>query len=116
LSFLHNCCVYYFNINIFINVNFLVTNYKSPDAARKQILQDWGSASVVYEKSFNVTLGLIKMEILDQNCPKTVDPKFPFNRPCEDPYTINDRLSDFSQWRGGFRKYQNYMIILLVIY
>ncbi|RIA86122.1 Metallo-peptidase family M12-domain-containing protein [Glomus cerebriforme] len=78
-----------------------VTNYNSPDAARKQILQDWGTASAVYEKTFNVTLGLITMEILDQNCPSTVDPNYPFNRQCDDSYTINDRLSDFSNWRGN---------------
>ncbi|CAI2188868.1 7272_t:CDS:10, partial [Funneliformis geosporum] len=77
-----------------------VGNYKSPDAARKQILQNWGTASAVYEKTFNVTLGLIKIEILPQQCPQTTDPAFPFNRQCEDKYTINDRLSDFSQWRG----------------
>ncbi|GES82535.1 zinc metalloprotease [Rhizophagus clarus] len=79
-----------------------VTNYNSPDAARKQILQDWGSASAVYEKTFNVTLGLIKMEILDQNCPQTPNSTYPFNRQCDDSYTINDRLNDFSQWRGTF--------------
>ncbi|CAG8613941.1 6033_t:CDS:10, partial [Funneliformis caledonium] len=77
-----------------------VDHYKSADAARKQILQNWGTASAVYERTFNVTLGLIKIEILPQLCPKTPDPAFPFNRPCEEKYTINDRLSDFSQWRG----------------
>ncbi|POG62407.1 hypothetical protein GLOIN_2v1485446 [Rhizophagus irregularis DAOM 181602=DAOM 197198] len=76
------------------------TNYNSPDAARKQILQDWGTASAVYEKTFNVTLGLIKIEILNKNCPTTPDPAYPFNRLCDESYTINDRLNDFSGWRG----------------
>ncbi|CAG8627135.1 6542_t:CDS:10, partial [Dentiscutata heterogama] len=75
-----------------------VQSYQSSDAARKQILSDWGSASAVYERTFNVTLGLIYIEIQDSNCPSTPNPAW--NRPCSDSYSISDRLSDFSQWRG----------------
>ncbi|CAG8501757.1 3164_t:CDS:10 [Acaulospora morrowiae] len=77
-----------------------VQSYSSPDAARKQILSDWGTASAVYERTFNVTLGLFNIVIQDQSCPKTVNQSVPWNRPCSDSYTIDDRLSDFSQWRG----------------
>ncbi|CAG8564596.1 7452_t:CDS:10 [Diversispora eburnea] len=69
-------------------------------AARTQILKDWTTASAVYEASFNVTLGLIKIEIQDQTCPTTVNQSIPWNRPCSTDYSINTRLSDFSKWRG----------------
>ncbi|CAG8565711.1 12531_t:CDS:10 [Cetraspora pellucida] len=75
-----------------------VESYKSSDAARQQILSDWGTASAVYERTFNVTLGLIYIEIQDSTCPSTPNPTW--NRPCSDSYSISDRLSDFSQWRG----------------
>ncbi|CAG8846386.1 15356_t:CDS:2, partial [Racocetra persica] len=75
-----------------------VESYKSSDAARQQILSDWGTASAVYERTFNVTLGLIYIEIQDLTCPSTPNPAW--NRPCSDSYSISDRLSDFSKWRG----------------
>ncbi|CAG8696745.1 17214_t:CDS:10, partial [Gigaspora rosea] len=75
-----------------------VQSYQSSDAARKQILNDWGTASAVYERTFNVTLGLIYIEIQDSNCPSTPNPAW--NRPCSDSYSISQRLSDFSKWRG----------------
>ncbi|CAJ0646015.1 1515_t:CDS:10 [Entrophospora sp. SA101] len=77
-----------------------VTSYKSSDAARKQILTDWGTASAVYERTFNVTLGLIKIDIRDAACPATPDSAVLWNRDCSDSYSINTRLSDFSLWRG----------------
>jgi len=47
--------------------------------------------------SFNVILGLWKIELLNSTS------NLPFNKACSgttDPYTIHDRLSDFSKWRG----------------
>ncbi|RHZ61686.1 hypothetical protein Glove_346g184 [Diversispora epigaea] len=77
-----------------------VQSYGSSEAARTQILKDWTTASAVYERSFNVTLGLIKLEIQDLNCPTTVNQSIAWNRPCSTDYSINNRLSDFSKWRG----------------
>jgi len=44
--------------------------------------------------SFNVILGLWKIELLNSTS------NLPFNKACSDAYTIHDRLSDFSKWRG----------------
>ncbi|CAG8608434.1 3568_t:CDS:10, partial [Scutellospora calospora] len=74
-------------------------SYGSPEAARSQILNDWGTASAVYERTFNVTLGLIYIVIQNQTCPTTPNPAW--KRPCSNSYGISDRLSDFSQWRGA---------------
>ncbi|CAG8457929.1 1368_t:CDS:10 [Acaulospora colombiana] len=78
----------------------VVQSYTSSDLARKQILNDWSTASAVYERTFNITLGLINILIQDQSCPTTINTTMAWNRPCSGDYTIDDRLSDFSEWRG----------------
>ncbi|KAI9594865.1 Metallo-peptidase family M12B Reprolysin-like-domain-containing protein [Syncephalis fuscata] len=77
-----------------------VALYKTQAEARKRILSDWGLASAVYERTFNVQLGLIIIEIRDPICPTTPPSGEEWNRPCSNTYTINNRLSDFSRWRG----------------
>ncbi|RKP11725.1 Metallo-peptidase family M12-domain-containing protein, partial [Piptocephalis cylindrospora] len=75
-----------------------VTSYKNQDAARAQILQVWNQASAVYERSFNVVLGILLLDIRDAGCPTAPDPAW--NRACSSDYPIGQRLSDFSKWRG----------------
>ncbi|RKP26487.1 Metallo-peptidase family M12B Reprolysin-like-domain-containing protein [Syncephalis pseudoplumigaleata] len=78
-----------------------VKKYKSQVEARKRILSDWGLASAVYERTFNVQLGLIMVEVRDPTCPATPAKGEEWNRDCSDTYTINHRLNDFSRWRGA---------------
>ncbi|CAG8500803.1 10653_t:CDS:10 [Ambispora leptoticha] len=78
-----------------------VKQYGSQDASRMQILNDWNTASGLYESTFNISLGLIALEIQDLTCPSSPDPNVTWNRACSDSYTIDDRLSDFSYWRGS---------------
>ncbi|RKP09451.1 Metallo-peptidase family M12B Reprolysin-like-domain-containing protein, partial [Thamnocephalis sphaerospora] len=74
--------------------------YRSQAEARKQILLDWSLASAVYEKTFSVQLGLILMELRDVTCPSTPASGEAWNRGCSEGYNINQRLTDFSRWRG----------------
>ncbi|KAF9406249.1 hypothetical protein BGZ94_003188, partial [Podila epigama] len=69
--------------------------------ARKQILADFNTASGIYESTFNVALGVITLNIESENCPATIDTSKAWNRDCSPSYTIDQRLSDFSQWRGA---------------
>ncbi|KAJ2160897.1 hypothetical protein GGF46_001882 [Coemansia sp. RSA 552] len=78
-----------------------VTRYQSQDNARQQVLSDWNQASAVYERQLNVALGLIELEIEELTCPSNVDSKKAWNRGCSDKYAIDQRLSDFSEWRAG---------------
>ncbi|KAJ3326561.1 hypothetical protein HDU91_004611, partial [Kappamyces sp. JEL0680] len=69
--------------------------------ALSAILENWNSASKVYESTFNVQLGVAKV-LLQESCnsPASVT-SLPWNQDCTNPaYTIQNRLSDFSQWRG----------------
>ncbi|KAI7862691.1 Metallo-peptidase family M12-domain-containing protein [Spinellus fusiger] len=77
-----------------------VKYYQSTTNARMQIINDWNSASAAYERSFNISLGLINITTMSEICPPTPDPSASWNRACADTYTISNRLSDFSLWRS----------------
>ncbi|GAA6031512.1 hypothetical protein JCM8097_006492 [Rhodosporidiobolus ruineniae] len=95
-----------------------VSSYGSTEEARTQILTDMNSVSALYQTSFNVSLGIVELAVMNTTCPTTssqVDSSHPWNLPC--PTTgsstsgssattssigidLNSRLSVFSQWRG----------------
>ncbi|RCH85886.1 hypothetical protein CU098_005238, partial [Rhizopus stolonifer] len=77
-----------------------VLSYGSTRYAKLQIINDWNVASAVYERTFNVSLGLIYLQISVPECPLKPKQTIPWNQACSSHYTINDRLSDFSLWRG----------------
>lgn len=77
-----------------------VQAYGSIRYARLQIINDWNMASAVYERTFNVSLGLIYIQMSSAECPRHPKSQTSWNQACSNYYTINDRLSDFSMWRG----------------
>jgi hypothetical protein len=66
--------------------------------ALNAILANWNAATKIYESTFNVALALVKVQI-EQTCTPE-DSLKTWNRECSSSYTISDRLSDFSRWRG----------------
>lgn len=74
--------------------------YGSIEEARYQIINDWNSASAVYEDTFNIRLGLINITIMPEEC--SDDTSISWNRACSSSYTISERLSDFSLWRSYY--------------
>ena len=79
-----------------------VQHYKSRDAARIQIINDFNMASAIFEETFNIALGLINITIMDTTCPQ-LEQKTAWNRVCDANYSLGDRLSDFSQWRATMK-------------
>ncbi|GJJ71610.1 hypothetical protein EMPS_03960 [Entomortierella parvispora] len=77
-----------------------VRSYGGLENARKQILADFNTASAIYESTFNVALGLNALQIESMNCPTIPVQDTFWNQECTNNYTITDRLSDFSYWRG----------------
>jgi hypothetical protein len=68
--------------------------------ALNAILTNWNIVSNVYLKTFNVQLGVAKVFIQESCTPN--DPVLTWNRDCSNAgYTISNRLSDFSKWRGS---------------
>ncbi|KAI8884493.1 zincin, partial [Backusella circina FSU 941] len=74
-----------------------IQRYGSQTQARIQIIQNWNSVSGAYLSAFNVAIGLINITVMDAECYHD-GPSW--NRPCSTSYSISQRLSDFSQWRG----------------
>ena len=74
--------------------------FNSSAAARLNIISIINSASVQYEDSFNITLGLQNLTISDAACPASAPESAPWNVGCSDNVTIQDRLNLFSAWRG----------------
>ncbi|KAK9766303.1 hypothetical protein K7432_004696 [Basidiobolus ranarum] len=77
-----------------------VAYHKGSEEAKKTILNNWNIASGVYETTFNISLGVIKLEMRSDACPSTPDDAVAWNRGCSDTYNINNRLNDFTRWRG----------------
>ncbi|KAF9366302.1 hypothetical protein BGX34_004489 [Mortierella sp. NVP85] len=77
-----------------------VRSYGGQAQARKQIFADFNTASGIYESTFNVALGVIALNISSENCPTTPVADAVWNQDCSVAYTIDQRLSDFSRWRG----------------
>ncbi|GAA5970946.1 hypothetical protein JCM8115_005507 [Rhodotorula mucilaginosa] len=89
-----------------------VQAFSSPAAAREQILTDIGSVSALYQRSFNISLGIVELVVMNASCPTTsaqVDQANAWNVPCQSSsggggnigVDLNTRLSIFSQWRGN---------------
>jgi len=74
--------------------------YGDQAAATQQILNDWNSASSLYKSTFNVSLGIVELQVFNGTCPSNADPATAWNIACGD-VTLNDRLSLFSEWRGN---------------
>ncbi|KAJ3078816.1 hypothetical protein HK102_004222, partial [Quaeritorhiza haematococci] len=83
-----------------------IQRYGGQEQALKQILTDFNTASAVYESTFNIALGLIEVKLVQACGNNNENPPLTWNQPCSEQYTINDRLSDFSEWRGAKQKIQ----------
>ncbi len=65
-------------------------------------MSNWNTASAVYERAFNVQLGVAKVFLQESCNGPTSTTNLAWNSDCSNPsYTIQDRLSDFSKWRGS---------------
>jgi hypothetical protein len=74
--------------------------FKSTEDVRSNIIQQISSASSLYEKSFNISLGLQNLTISPADCPGSAPASAPWNVPCGNGVDIQQRLNLFSTWRG----------------
>ncbi|KZF19946.1 ADAM family of metalloprotease ADM-B [Xylona heveae TC161] len=86
--------------------------FNSTEAARQNVITQINSASDLYEKSFNITLGLQNLTVSDSNCPGSEQKATPWNVGCSGNVTIQDRLNTFSQWRGSRNDSNAYWTLL----
>jgi len=75
-------------------------SFASTDAVRENIISMVNTASQVYERTFNITIGLRNLTISDAQCPTTAPAATPWNIDCSGG-DIEQRLSLFSIWRAS---------------
>ena len=75
--------------------------FPNQEAVSANIIQQMNSASALYEKTFNISLGLQNLTISPSECPGTAPAATPWNVPCNGNADIQDRLNLFSSWRGN---------------
>ncbi|KAL9124264.1 MAG: hypothetical protein Q9217_006388, partial [Psora testacea] len=75
-------------------------SFNSTESARANVIQQIASASSLYEKTFNISLGLQDLTVSEASCPGTALSATPWNIGCGSNQTITARLNSFSTWRG----------------
>ena len=86
--------------------------FNSSDAAGLNVITQINSASDLYERTFNITLGLQNLTVTEAVCPGTAPPATPWNIGCGGNTTITDRLNLFSRWRGDRKDTNAYWTLL----
>lgn len=67
---------------------------------RENVISMVNQASVLYEDTFSISLGIKNLTIIDQSCSGSTSDSAAWNLPCGGSVSLNDRLNLFSQWRG----------------
>jgi hypothetical protein len=75
--------------------------FENETDTRQNVINQMNSASEVYEKTFNISLGLANLIISPKDCPGSAPASAPWNVACSDSTDIQARLNLFSSWRGG---------------
>jgi hypothetical protein len=74
-------------------------SFDSAEAAHRSIVNVINTASVLFENSFNISLGLRNLTISDASCPNNPSDTTAWNSPCSHG-DLNWRLRQFSSWRS----------------
>lgn len=85
--------------------------FNSTASAHSNVINQINSASSVYEKTFNISLGLQNLTVVEKECPGTAPSAAPWNIGCGNT-SITDRLNIFSKWRGAQKDTNAYWTLL----
>ena len=87
-------------------------SFNSTESAHANVITQINSASNVYEKTFNISLGLQNLTVTQASCPGVAAAATPWNLGCTGNTSITDRLNTFSQWRGDRNDSNAYWTLL----
>ncbi|KAI7972327.1 hypothetical protein EIK77_003398 [Talaromyces pinophilus] len=73
--------------------------FGSAEEMRRELVSMVNSASEVFERSFNISIGIRNLTINDETCPDTGTQSVPWNVACHSG-DLNWRLDQFASWRG----------------
>ncbi|KAG8627513.1 hypothetical protein KVT40_004996 [Elsinoe batatas] len=76
-------------------------SFDTEEAMRQNLISVVNQASNLYERTFNISLGLQNITTSAPECPGSPPASTPWNRGCSDDFDIQDRLNTFSSWRGA---------------
>lgn len=79
---------------------FTAANAGNSAQTSTALLTAMNSVSNVYRNTFNVSLGVVDLEVRSSTCPGSADRSVPWNVGCS-ALSMDQRLSAFSQWRGS---------------
>ncbi|SPO25540.1 related to ADAM protease ADM-B [Ustilago trichophora] len=71
----------------------------SQDGARTEILKNMNSVSNLYRSTFNISIGVVELDVRSGSCPASPAQDAGWNIGCG-TITIDERLSEFSRWRS----------------
>ncbi|KAK0567648.1 hypothetical protein OC861_002603 [Tilletia horrida] len=70
------------------------------NAVRRRILTNMNTVSSIYRSTFNVSLGVVALEVRNSSCPSNPSGTEEWNAACSNSFSLDERLSAFSRWRG----------------
>lgn len=73
---------------------------RDKNRTQSNIVDQINQASELFESTFNISLGLANLVITEPECPTSQQQATPWNQGCSSTIKIQDRLNQFSQWRG----------------
>ncbi|GES58793.1 hypothetical protein ATEIFO6365_0003007600 [Aspergillus terreus] len=85
--------------------------FGSLNDVHRNIVNLVNTASVVFENSFNISLGLRNLTISDGQCPNRTFERTAWNSPCSSG-DMNWRLNRFSAWRGSIQDTNAYWTLM----
>ncbi|KAF1917097.1 Metallo-peptidase family M12-domain-containing protein [Ampelomyces quisqualis] len=73
---------------------------RDKNATQQNVIDQINQASELFESTFNISLGLANIVVTEPDCPTSQQQATPWNQACSSSIQIQDRLNQFSQWRG----------------
>lgn len=86
--------------------------FNSTQAVRENIITVMNAASSAWESTFNISLGLQNLTIMDASCPGSSEAATPWNRDCGANLDLGARLNLFSAWRGTLQDNNSHWTLL----
>ncbi|OAK98043.1 hypothetical protein IQ06DRAFT_253145 [Phaeosphaeriaceae sp. SRC1lsM3a] len=85
---------------------------RDKNQTQQNVIDQINQASELFESTFNISLGLANLVVTEPDCPTSQQQATPWNQACSSSITIQDRLNQFSQWRGQQRDQYSHWTLL----
>lgn len=87
-------------VGVAADCNYVQSFGRDKNATQQNVINQISEASELFESTFNISLGLANVIVMEADCPTSQQQATPWNQACSSSITIQDRLNQFSSWRG----------------